>query len=80
MSKDVQESRHCLHKLAVPFFHHELVKQALLLVLEDSSKEGSLLELLKQLNASGDISDSQISRVRLLLLLLVLFVQSQAES
>ena len=58
--------RHCLQKLAVPFFHHEVVKQALLLMMEDSSKQPGLTALLKQLNASGDIRDSQVSRVCLL--------------
>ena len=64
--EDVSECRHCLHKLAVPFFHHEVVKQALLLMMEDSSKQPGLTALLKQLNASGDIRDSQVSRVCLL--------------
>lgn len=31
-SRDVGEARRCLHSLAVPFFHHELVKQARILV------------------------------------------------
>lgn len=62
-SNNVSECRHCLHKLAVPFFHHEVVKQSLLLAIEDSNQQGALLALLKQLNASGEIRDSQVSRV-----------------
>lgn len=65
-SKDVSEARHCLRKLAVPFFHHEVVKQALLRCMEeeeDSSNEESLVQLLKQLSSTGDISDSQMARV-----------------
>ena len=67
-SKDVSEARHCLRKLAVPFFHHEVVKQALLRCMEeeeDSSNEQSLVQLLKQLSSTGDISDSQMARVNL---------------
>lgn len=59
----VSECRHCLHKLAVPFFHHEVVKQALLLAIEEQTRQDSLLTLLQQLNASGEIRDSQVSRV-----------------
>ena len=62
----MSEARHCLRKLAVPFFHHEVVKQALLRCMEeeeDSSNEESLVKLLKQLSSTGDISDSQMARV-----------------
>ena len=65
-SKDVSEARHCLRKLAVPFFHHEIVKQALLRCMEeeeDSSNEESLVQLLKQLASTGDISESQMAKV-----------------
>ena len=65
-SKDVSEARHCLRKLAVPFFHHEVVKQALLCCMEEeehSSNEESLVQLLKQLSSTGDISNSQMARV-----------------
>lgn len=66
-SKDVSEARHCLRKLAVPFFHHEVVKQALLRCMEeeeDSSNEDTLVQLLKQLSSTGDISASQMARVK----------------
>lgn len=65
-SKDVSEARHCLRKLAVPFFHHEVVKQALLRCVEEeeqSTNQESLVQLLKQLSSTGDISDSQMARV-----------------
>ena len=69
-SKDVSEARHCLRKLAVPFFHHEVVKQALLRMMEEGvSNEESLEQLLKQLSSTGDISNSQMARVRLFLTL-----------
>ena len=64
-SKDVSETRLCLRKLAVPFFHHEVVKQALLRMMEtDATNEQSLVQLLKQLSSTGDISNSQMARVR----------------
>ncbi len=63
-SGNVSEARHCLHKLAVPFFHHEVVKQALLRMMEDEQTQPALVQLLRQLSSSGDLSDSQMSRVR----------------
>ena len=64
-SSNVSEARHCLHKLAVPFFHHEVVKQALLRMMEDEQTQPALVQLLRQLSSSGDLSDSQMSRVRM---------------
>lgn len=61
-SSNVSEARHCLHKLAVPFFHHEVVKQALLRTMEDEQTQPALVQLLRQLSSSGDLSDSQMSR------------------
>lgn len=61
-SSNVSEARHCLHKLAVPFFHHEVVKQALLRMMEDEQTQPALVQLLRQLSSSGDLSDSQMSR------------------
>ena len=49
-SKDASEARHCLRKLEVPFFHHEVVKQALLRCMEEeeeSSIGDSLVRLLR---------------------------------
>ena len=62
-SSNVSEARHCLHKLAVPFFHHEVVKQALLRMMEGEQTQPALVQLLRQLSSSGDLSDSQMSRV-----------------
>lgn len=65
-SKDVSEARHCLRKLAVPFFHHEVVKQALLRCMEEEEEStigDSLVHLLKELVSTGDISHSQMARV-----------------
>ena len=72
-SSNVSEARHCLHKLAVPFFHHEVVKQALLRMMEDEQTQPALVQLLRQLSSSGDLSDSQMSRVRSLRMYIHLF-------
>ena len=64
MSKDIAEVRRCLHGLAMPFFHHEAVKQALLMALDDPAKQSPVLQLLGQLADSSDISGSQMLRVR----------------
>ena len=72
-SSNVSEARHCLHKLAMPFFHHEVVKQALLRMMEDEQTQSALVQLLRQLSSSGDLSDSQMSRVRSLRMYIHLF-------
>ena len=64
MSKDIAEVRRCLRSLAMPFFHHEAVKQALLVALDDPAKQQPVLEMLGQLADSSDISGSQMLRVR----------------
>ena len=64
VSKDIAEVRRCLHSLAMPFFHHEAVKQALLMALDDPAKQGPVLQMLGQLADSSDISGSQMLRVR----------------
>lgn len=62
-SEDVGEARLCLRSLAVPFFHHQLVKQALLMAMENATAAEPLLELLKSLAGSGDISPLQMQKV-----------------
>ena len=62
-SHDIGEARACLRSLAVPFFHHELVKQALLAAMEDAAAAGPLQELLKALADSADISPLQMQKV-----------------
>lgn len=62
-SDDMGEARLCLRNLAVPFFHHQLVKQALLMAMESVPAATPLLELLKSLAQSGDISPLQMQKV-----------------
>lgn len=62
-SRDMGEARTCLRSLAVPFFHHELVKQALLAAMEDAAAAVPLLDLLKSLADSADVSPLQMQKV-----------------
>ena len=64
-SHDVTEARRRLHNLAKPFFHHELVKKALVMMIEaekDSNSPAVLLGLLHVLNASGEVSAVQMTK------------------
>lgn len=42
--------------LAVPFYHHELVKRALVMAADDAKHDQSLLKLLASLAQSGEIN------------------------
>ena len=64
LSYDMAEAERCLRALAVPFFHHELVKQMLLSAIEGPQHSGALLGLLEKLAASGEVSESQTAQVR----------------
>ena len=62
-SHEVAEADRCLRSLAVPFFHHEMVKQLVLACMSTPAQQTSLLSLLQHLAASGEVSLSQISKV-----------------
>ncbi|CAA7397242.1 unnamed protein product [Spirodela intermedia] len=59
---DRVEACRCIKDLKVPFFHHEIVKRALILAMERREAEGLILELLKASTAEGLINSSQISK------------------
>lgn len=59
-SGDVSEVRRLLHDLSVPFFHHELVKRALIDGFRGQSVMDAVLSLLRQLSESNDVSSSQM--------------------
>eukprot|EP00884_Botryococcus_braunii_P011699 jgi/Botrbrau1/2052/Bobra.0047s0026.2 len=59
-SHDVKEAESRLRFLAVPFFHHELVKQALILAMDEASVESAILDLFRYLNDTGTVSLSQM--------------------
>ncbi|KAK6940087.1 Initiation factor eIF-4 gamma, MA3 [Dillenia turbinata] len=61
VSGDVKEACRCIKDLKVPFFHHEIVKRALIMAMEKPQAEGRLLDLLKVAAEEGLINSSQIS-------------------
>jgi hypothetical protein len=66
-SHDVTEARRRLHDLAKPFFHHELVKKALVMMIEsdkDSNAPAILLGLLHVLNNSGEVVSAAVQMTK----------------
>ncbi|KAG9470806.1 hypothetical protein GDO78_016693 [Eleutherodactylus coqui] len=64
LSSDVLEAEHCLQELEVPHFHHELVYEAILMVLEASGDTTykMMLNLLESLWKSAVITLDQMKR------------------
>lgn len=62
VSGDVKEACRCIKDLKVPFFHHEIVKLALVMAMERRHAEDRLLDLLKAAAEEGLINSSQISK------------------
>ena len=52
-----------LRELAVPFFHHEFVRQAVMQALHSAESESSMLSLLGQLSECGLVSSNQLAKV-----------------
>ncbi|MEW5305770.1 MAG: hypothetical protein WDW36_008288 [Sanguina aurantia] len=61
-SHDAAEAARCLQALSVPFFHHELVKQAVQLGMGQPAHQEALVALLARLTASGEVTVSQMSK------------------
>lgn len=63
-SGDCDEAVHCLHELEVPHFHHELVYEAIILVLEDGSEYSAekMCTLLKYMASSAILTQDQITK------------------
>ncbi|KAK7330581.1 hypothetical protein VNO77_24777 [Canavalia gladiata] len=59
-SGDTLEACRCIRELGVSFFHHEVVKRALVLAMEIRSAEPLMLKLLKEAAEEGLISSSQM--------------------
>lgn len=57
---DTREACRCIRELGVSFFHHEVVKRALILAIENESSAPLLLKLLKQASEDCLISSSQM--------------------
>lgn len=62
LSGEVSEAEQCLRELEVPHFHHELVYEAVLLVLEGSGPVEKMVTLLKVLWESGLVTLDQMNR------------------
>ncbi|CAA6664181.1 unnamed protein product [Spirodela intermedia] len=59
---DTVEACRCIRELGVPFFHHEVVKKALILALEIPTSELLILKLLKESGEECVISSSQMAK------------------
>lgn len=62
VSGDKKEACRCINDLKVTFFHHEIVKQAIIMAMEKPQAEGWLLDLLKTAAEECLINSSQISK------------------
>lgn len=62
VSGDKKEAIRCINDLKVPFFHHEIVKRAIIMAMERKKAEGKLLDLLKTASEECLINSSQISK------------------
>ncbi|RLM60644.1 uncharacterized protein C2845_PM14G01450 [Panicum miliaceum] len=59
---DTAEACRCIRELAVPFFHHEVVKRALTLGMESPAAEALIVKLLKEASEECLISSSQLMK------------------
>ncbi|KAH6770531.1 MA3 domain-containing protein [Perilla frutescens var. hirtella] len=59
-SGDTSEACRCIRQLGVSFFHHEVVKRALVIAMETQTAEPLILNLLKEAADEGLISSSQM--------------------
>ncbi|WOH10611.1 hypothetical protein DCAR_0730080 [Daucus carota subsp. sativus] len=59
-SGDTSEACRCIRELGVAFFHHEVVKRALIQAMEIPAAETAILKLLKEAAVEGLVSSSQM--------------------
>ncbi|XVE60865.1 hypothetical protein DITRI_Ditri05aG0161100 [Diplodiscus trichospermus] len=62
VSGDKKEAYRCIKDLKVSFFHHEIVKRALIMAMERRNSEDRLMDLLKEAGEEGLINSSQITK------------------
>jgi len=60
-SSDVAEATECLRALKMPFFHHELVKKALVHAIEEPASAQAVMLLLRSMGQSVLISQTQMT-------------------
>lgn len=65
-SGDLAEATRCVKELDVPHFHHELVYEAIVMALEESTERSLTMmnELLKYLYGVNIITPEQMKQVR----------------
>ncbi|OWM90565.1 MA3 DOMAIN-CONTAINING TRANSLATION REGULATORY FACTOR 1-like [Punica granatum] len=56
------EACRCIRELGVSFFHHEVVKRALVLAMENRVAEPLIMKLLKEASEEGLVSSSQMMK------------------
>lgn len=61
-SGDTLEACRCIRELGVSFYHHEVVKRALILSMETRTAEPLIMKLLKEAAEEGVISSSQMAK------------------
>lgn len=63
-SSDIKEAMRCLQELEVPHFHHEIVYEATVMVLEDGSERSAerMVKFLKALNQTCVVTPEQIAQ------------------
>jgi hypothetical protein len=61
-SGDKAEACRCIWELNMPFFHHEVVKRALILAMEQITAEVKIWELLQECSEEGLITSSQMAK------------------
>ncbi|KAK4766616.1 hypothetical protein SAY87_008258 [Trapa incisa] len=59
-SGDTVEAYRCVRELGVSFFHHEVVKRALILAMESRVAEPLIMKFLKEASEEGLVSSSQM--------------------
>ncbi|XVF63204.1 hypothetical protein PTKIN_Ptkin09bG0069200 [Pterospermum kingtungense] len=62
VSGDKKEAYRCIKDLKVSFFHHEIVKRALIMAMEKRQVEDKLMDLLEEAAEEGLINSSQIRK------------------
>ncbi|KAK4799691.1 hypothetical protein SAY86_025056 [Trapa natans] len=61
-SGDTVEACRCVRELGVSFFHHEVVKRALILAMESRAAEPLIMKFLKEASEEGLVNSSQMMK------------------
>lgn len=62
VSRDFNECARCLSLLEVPFFHHEFVKRALSMAMEQEETSAAIMDMLQKLGDSAMINSTQMAK------------------